>query len=193
VYAAGAAGEEGAATLPMKRVSGTPLDGVYRTEFRLNPQKASGAVVLTFPTGDKRFDVEAYDAVRTVDSADEPAHGTPDSFRVVRDTRIRRFSVSDPTRAGGTVSLRGRLLGLTGGPTSVEARYTGLAHRTLTVTFQPAGTTVWLPKGELRTAADGRFRGSDLRARRDGSWRVAYAGSARFDQQLSRSVAVDVP
>ena len=52
---------------------------------------------------------------------------------------------------------------------------------------------MWLAKGELRAASDGRFRSSDLRARRDGSWRVAYAGSARFDKQLSRSVAVDVP
>jgi hypothetical protein len=166
----------------MPRVSGTPLDGVYRTSFRLNPQKASGAVALTFPTGDKLFDVEAYDAVRTVDSAEEPAHDTPDPFRVVRDTKIRRFSAIAPTRAGGTVTLRGRLLGLTGGPTSVQARYTGLAHRTLTVTFQPADTSVWLPRGELRTAADGRFRSSDLRragTAPGGSRTPAVRGSTR--------------
>ncbi|RMI36699.1 hypothetical protein EBO15_37895 [Actinomadura harenae] len=85
----------------------------------------------------------------------------------------------EPVRKGGKVKLSGRLSWMRPDRLDAHGLPTALGRRKVVFSFQARGSKKWSYLGSGRTDRYGRFS-SRFTARRDGTWRVAFAGDGRL-------------
>ncbi|MCO5994991.1 hypothetical protein [Actinoallomurus rhizosphaericola] len=105
------------------------------------------------------------------------------------NTQIKALNAApEPVRAGGKVTVTGRLM-------HVKYRqapwYIGYAGKPIRVYFKATGASSWRLMGSTTTGRDGRFRKS-FTARKTGAWRAYFPGTSAFDVETSPSDVVKV-
>ncbi|MEV5570071.1 carboxypeptidase-like regulatory domain-containing protein [Spirillospora sp. NPDC052269] len=109
-----------------------------------------------------------------------PSVSVPRALTMRYPTRIEMFDAApEPVRKGGTVKLSGYLFWMKPNGRDNLGVSTALGKRRVAFYFQARGSTRWSYLGGGATNRYGWFR-SRFTAKRDGTWRVAFAGDGRL-------------
>jgi len=174
----------------VRRISATKRvgDGTAEDSTPTRIDEDSWSADLVFdrhdPPGPYDVYVDYYDA----------SHGywvsgrTTGAFLVKRDTTLEFDAAPEDVPRGGTLTLSGVLSRLTA--SSSGSDYVGHGSKTLTVQYAPSGGSFW-DHSTVTTDDDGRFR-KRVTAEGDGTWRVHFAGTSRYDASTSRRDAIHV-
>lgn len=119
-------------------------------------------------------------------STNYPALGNAVRLPVNLRTRFFSFNASpEPVRKAGALVLTGRLAAADSG------NYRGLGGQRVVIYFRPRGSSRWLVKATVTTGPKGLLH-KNLKAYRDGTWRLSFTGTPGYLAATSGGDYVDV-